>query len=77
MQLKETETLDLVQAARDLAPHICAARAEMDRERRIPAHLARLVDSTGAYRLFSLPRGSAVGGRGVPHQRPVGLCQRH
>ena len=65
MQLKEIEALDLVQAARDLASHICAARAEMDRERRIPAHLARLVDHAGAYRLF-LP--ASMGG---PQADPI------
>ena len=52
MQVKERTGEDFIQAAKDLAPRICAARKEMDLQRRVPADLARAVDETGAYRLF-------------------------
>ena len=52
MQVKGTSTGDFIEAARSLAPHICAAREELDRQRRVPADLARLLDQSGAFRLF-------------------------
>ena len=52
MQLTQSNAKSFVKAARDLAPHIEAAREEMDRERRIPAGLASLVDKAGVYQLF-------------------------
>lgn len=52
MQLREITAESFVEAARDLTPHICAARDEMDLERHVPADLARLVDEAGVYRLF-------------------------
>ncbi len=52
MQVKENSTEVHVSAATDLAPHICAAREQMDRERRIPADLAESVEKAGVYQLF-------------------------
>ena len=52
MQLKERSSHSFIDAARMLAPHIEAAREEMDRERRIPDHLARLVEEADVYQLF-------------------------
>jgi alkylation response protein AidB-like acyl-CoA dehydrogenase len=52
MQVKEISTEAFVDAATALAPHICAARDEMDRERRIPADLANLINKAGVYQLF-------------------------
>ena len=52
MQLREITAETFVEAAGELAPHICAARDEMDLERQVPADLARLVDEAGVYRLF-------------------------
>ena len=52
MQLKEISTKSYIDSAVSLAPHICAAREAMDRERRIPAHLAKLADAAGVYQLF-------------------------
>ncbi len=60
---------DFIAAARQLAPQICAARDEMDRERRVPAHLAKSLDAAGVYRLF-LP--ASMGG---PQLDPITAYQ--
>ncbi len=65
MQVREPIAADLVQAARNLAPDIAAAREEMDRLRRVPAGLARQVARTGAGQLF-LP--ASMGG---PQADPI------
>lgn len=54
MQLKEisADTEAYVTAAANLTPAIVAAREEMDKERRVPADLARLVAEAGVFRLF-------------------------
>ena len=52
MQLKENPINSHVQAAINLAPHICASREEMDQRRQIPDDLASLVNDAGVYRLF-------------------------
>ena len=65
MQLTESHAKSFLIAAQDLAPHIRSAQEEMDRERRIPDDLARLVDKAGIYQLF-LP--ASMGG---PQLHPV------
>ena len=65
MQLKERATHSFIDAAMSLAPHIAAAREELDLERHIPDHLAKLVDEAGVYRLF-LP--ASMGG---PQLHPI------
>ena len=65
MQLTESHAKSFVKAAQDLAPHIRSAQEEMDRERRIPDDLARLVEKAGIYQLF-LP--ASMGG---PQLHPV------
>ena len=52
MQLKERTSQSFIDASLALAPHIGAAREEMDQERRVPDHLAKLVDEAGIYQLF-------------------------
>ncbi len=56
---------NLVAAARELEGPIEAARDQMDRDRRIPDHLAQMVDRAGIYQLF-LP--ASMGG---PQVHPV------
>ncbi len=52
MQVRETSAGDFVKAARSLAAEICAARGELDRQRRVPEGLARRLDRAGVFRLF-------------------------
>ena len=69
MQIKERTRQSFFDAARVLAPHIEAAREEMDRTRRIPGGLAKLVDEAGVYQLF-LP--ASMGG---PQLHPADAYQ--
>ena len=52
MPLPQRHVKSVITSAQGLAPHIQAAQEEMDRERRIPAELARRVDKAGMYQLF-------------------------
>lgn len=69
MQTKENRTKSFIDAAVGLAPHIEAARDEMDRRRQVPDHLAELVNRAGVYQLF-LP--ASMGG---PQLDPITAYQ--